>query len=185
MNQDHKARKLIELFNNEFEDDYCTVLVGGGEEPLYEPANQQRSLNQIIFTHDYFSSALHEVAHWCIAGEDRLNLIDYGYWYAPDGRSEEQQRLFESVEIKPQALEWIFSNACGQKFNPSADNLKASSDQLSDDTAFKKALVKQVHLWCKSYKLPSRAKIFIDALNKEFDTTDPFNLEYYHLSYLV
>jgi elongation factor P hydroxylase len=88
------------------------------------------------------------------------------------------------MEVKPQALEWIFSNACGQKFTPSADNLNASDD-IADDTGFKKALVKQARQWCQSQQLPSRGKIFIDALSKEFNTADPYNLTYYQLSCLV
>ena len=88
------------------------------------------------------------------------------------------------MEVKPQALEWIFSNACDQKFTPSADNLNAS-DGVADDTAFKQALVKQARNWCQSQQLPPRAKIFIEALRKEFATADPYNLEYYQFSYLV
>ncbi len=38
-------------------------------------------------------------------------LPDLGYWYAPDGRIEEQQALFEQVEIKPQAIEWLFAKS--------------------------------------------------------------------------
>jgi elongation factor P hydroxylase len=88
------------------------------------------------------------------------------------------------MEVKPQALEWIFSNAFGQKFTPSADNLNASDD-IADDTAFKQALAQQARNWCQSQQLPPRAKIFIEALTKEFDTTDPYNLTYYQLSCLV
>jgi elongation factor P hydroxylase len=180
-----RLQLIVKLFNRHFLKNENTELLGGAAEPLYIPSSCYEQPHQLIFRENFVSSALHEIAHWCIAGKERRLQPDFGYWYQPDGRTTAEQEKFESVEIKPQALEWIFSNACGQKFNPSADNLKASSDQISDDTDFKKALVKQVHLWCKSYKLPSRAKIFIDALNKEFDTTDPFNLEYYHLSYLV
>ena len=62
------------------------------------PAQQPGALNRIVFTHDYFASALHEVAHWCVAGPERRRLTDYGYWYAPDGRTEKQQMEFERVE---------------------------------------------------------------------------------------
>lgn len=44
-------------------------------------------------------------------GEKRRQLVDFGYWYAPDGRSAEQQELFQAVEVKPQAMEWILSPA--------------------------------------------------------------------------
>ncbi len=53
----------------------------------------------------FYASALHEIAHWCIAGENRCQQVDYGYWYEPNGRSEERQFEFEKVEVKPQALE--------------------------------------------------------------------------------
>lgn len=180
-----RLQLIVELFNRHFLKNENTELLGGAAEPLYIPSSCHEQSHQLIFRENFVSSALHEIAHWCIAGKARRLQPDFGYWYQPDGRSAAEQEKFESVEIKPQALEWIFSNACGQKFNPSADNLKASPDQISDDTAFKQALIKQVQLWCQSQELPSRAKIFVDALNKEFDTADPFDLEYYHLSYLV
>ena len=55
----------------------------------------------------------------------------------------------------------------------------------ADDTAFKQALVQQARQWCKSQQLPPRAKLFIKALTKEFETANPYNLEYYQLSYLA
>ncbi len=71
----------------------------------------------------FFNSALHEISHWSIAGDKRRLLPDLGYWYAPDGRTAEQQALFEQVEIKPQAIEWLFATAFGRKFRVSLDNL--------------------------------------------------------------
>ncbi len=41
-----------------------------------------------------------------------------GYWYAPMVDSE-QQALFEQVEIKPEAIEWMFAKAFGLKFRVS------------------------------------------------------------------
>lgn len=126
-NDDRALTKwLIEIFDLLFYD-RDTVLVRGDEEPEYlawrddEPA-------QIVFAHGYFSSALHEIAHWCIAGQERRKLDDFGYWYAPDGRTQEQQQLFEKVEIKPQAIECLFTLACGRKFFVSQDNLGADFD---------------------------------------------------------
>ncbi|MCG8439844.1 MAG: elongation factor P hydroxylase, partial [Pseudomonadales bacterium] len=72
----------------------------------------------------YFRSALHEIAHWCVAGDARRQLEDYGYWYAPDGRNAEQQTQFASVEVLPQAYEALFCAACGHDFRVSLDNLK-------------------------------------------------------------
>ena len=68
------------------------------------------------------------MSHWCIAGKERRDLSDFGYWYAPDGRSSAQQQAFERVEIKPQALEYLFTLACGRRFQVSQDNLFADFD---------------------------------------------------------
>lgn len=125
------ARLLERVFNGCFLVTERTELVGGAQEPYYQPARDDRSIAAVIYRSDYVSSALHEVAHWCIAGTARRKLPDYGYWYAPDGRNADQQRAFERVEAKPQALEWCFSQVCGVAFNVSADNLNglASSQQ--------------------------------------------------------
>ena len=48
-------------------------LVGGFDEPLYLPATDSRAA-EIRFRSDYPSSALHEVAHWCLAGARRRAL---------------------------------------------------------------------------------------------------------------
>jgi len=172
------------VFSTNFLDTENTQLIGGATEPLYTPSFDPKKPHQLFFRENFVSSALHEIAHWCIAGKERRLQQDFGYWYQPDGRTVDEQVKFESMEVKPQALEWIFSNACAQKFTPSADNLSASVD-MADDINFKQALVQQARNWCESQQLPPRAKIFIDALTKEFDTTDPYNLGYYQLSYLV
>ena len=176
---------IAAIFSINFLDTENTQLIGGATEPLYTPSFDLKKPHQLIFRENFVSSALHEIAHWCIAGKQRRLQQDFGYWYQPDGRTVDEQAKFESMEVKPQALEWIFSNACGQKFTPSADNLNAAGDYTTDAAGFKQALVKQARCWCKSQQLPSRGKIFIDALTKEFDTTDPYNLGYYQLSYLV
>lgn len=116
------SRDLEDLFQRCFRARWRTILVGGGCEPAYLPAAGD-DYHQIRYTADYFASALHEVAHWCIAGRERRQLSDYGYWYEPDGRTSEQQRVFERVEAAPQALEWIFSRAAGVRFRLSVDNL--------------------------------------------------------------
>jgi hypothetical protein len=119
----HDCQDLIRLFEACFARDYNTVLVGGGAEPEYLPADATHPEHRVIFTRDYFRSALHEIAHWCVAGSERRLLADFGYWYAPDGRSAEQQRVFEQVEVKPQALEQLFCEAAGHRFSLSLDNL--------------------------------------------------------------
>ena len=122
---DNDVPTLISLFNSTFED-YNTRLVLGDDEPIYIPAGDDTGYHQIVFAHGFFSSALHEIAHWCIAGEKRRQLEDYGYWYCPDGRDEAQQADFEKVEIKPQAIEWAFTEAAGRKFQVSTDNLNGA-----------------------------------------------------------
>ena len=103
------------------------MLEGGFEEPVYlagtsvagEPA-------RIRYTRDYFRSALHEVAHWCVAGPRRRRLDDYGYWYAPDGRDAAAQAEFLRVEVRPQALEALFCAACNHPFRVSLDTWTAT-----------------------------------------------------------
>ncbi|MGC3875364.1 elongation factor P hydroxylase [Halomonas sp. GXIMD04776] len=119
----HSANDVVALFNGLFSNTYGTRLIQGGDEPLYLPAGPESVYHRIIFTHDFFASALHEVAHWCIAGAKRRELEDYGYWYLPDGRDRDQQTMFEQVEVAPQALELLFTHACGRRFEVSIDNL--------------------------------------------------------------
>ena len=113
---------LERIFSQLFAGRHATVLVGGAPEPLYEPPESGR-MGRVIYRADFFNSALHEVAHWCVAGRERRKRVDYGYWYSPDGRSPLQQTEFERVEVKPQALEWVFAEACGVRFRPSTDNV--------------------------------------------------------------
>lgn len=156
----HDSADLVRLFNASFEAGYNTVLMGGGEEPLYLPADAGHARNRIIFTRDYFASALHEVAHWCIAGPRRRRLPDYGYWYRPDGRNEAQQREFERVEEKPQALEWAFHIAAGSDFRASADNL---SGTRADVAAFRCRILERLFRY-QATGFPQRAQRFIDTL---------------------
>lgn len=134
-------------------------------EPLYQPAASATGQHTIHFTRDYFSSALHEIAHWTIAGSERRQMLDYGYWYSPDGRTATQQRSFEQVEIKPQAIEWIFSLACKQRFHISADNLDA---ELGPSERFKHAVWQQARNYLENDSLPVRAKLFLCALMEHF-----------------
>ncbi|MCF7980928.1 MAG: elongation factor P hydroxylase, partial [Pseudomonadales bacterium] len=143
-----------------FHDTYKTVLVKGGEEPLFLPASINSPYSQVIFARGYFSSALHEISHWCIAGEQRRTQVDYGYWYVPDGRSEQQQMAFEQAEIKPQALEWIFSVAAGHPFHISIDNLGGVT---FDHPNFALNLYQQVMKYLRE-GMPVRAQLFLHAL---------------------
>jgi elongation factor P hydroxylase len=174
----HQYQDLITLFYKCFSVEYNTRLVKGDDEPIYLPADDQRSYNALFFAHGFFSSALHECAHWLIAGEERRKLVDFGYWYMPDGRNAEQQAVFQSVEVKPQALEWILAKASGYKFRVSIDNLNGEE---SDSVAFKQAVYEQVVRYCE-HGLPLRAQLFRNALsffygqNAVLSSTD-FSLE--------
>lgn len=99
---------------------YGTLIVGGAREPLYQPP-VGRSIAIIRYTRDYAQSVLHEVAHWCLAGDERRLLEDYGYWYDPPPRTPNQQVAFFAAEERVQALESLFAAACGLRFHVSAD----------------------------------------------------------------
>lgn len=155
---------MIELFDHTFYERCNTRLVKGTDEPIYIPANEHVKHHQVVFAHGYFSSALHEIAHWCIAGVERRLLPDYGYWYAPDGRDDEQQRQFQRVEVLPQAIEWGFCLACGVEFTISSDNLTGNK---ADELAFKSLVADKLsQLMNDGY--PQRAQEFIQVLKQEY-----------------
>ncbi|GAB3100527.1 elongation factor P hydroxylase [Aestuariicella hydrocarbonica] len=163
------------VFHQVFESSFRTRLVGGGDEPIYRPTEDPLGYHEIVYTRDYAASALHEIAHWCVAGPERRQLEDYGYWYAPDGRSADQQALFERLEVKPQAFEWIFSMAAGRKFRVSADNLEAA---LGASDGFKDAVHLQVLDYCR-LGLPPRADLFAQALANKTGLCNPLNPAYF------
>lgn len=155
----HHYPQLIEIFGDCFELRYRTRLVAGNHEPYYQPATAE-SCAKVVFAHGFFASALHEIAHWCIAGEQRRNQFDYGYWYEPDGRDSRQQAEFEQVERKPQALEWLFSLCAGVPFQVSIDNL---SGVEVDRHAFTDVVWQQLIDYFNA-GLPPRAECFARAL---------------------
>ena len=175
------SQEIIEIFNQTFSAQFNTQLIGGGVEPEYVPANRECSYNQLIFRSDFSASALHEIAHWCIAGEDRRRLVDFGYWYRPEGRKPSEQEQFEHVEVKPQALEWLFSLACGQKFTPSVDNL---SLQNSVSAAFEKALKQQFRKYLLD-GLPARGEQFVSELLRSFRLFNHKNNFTQHALYII
>lgn len=155
----HHYSQLVELFAECFERSYRTRLVAGDDEPYYQPATEER-LAQVVFAHGFFASALHEIAHWCIAGSQRRTQFDYGYWYEPDGRDAHQQAEFERVERKPQALEWLFSSCAGVPFQVSVDNLSGIE---VDRQAFTEAVWLELLRFFEQ-GLPERAECFAKAL---------------------
>jgi elongation factor P hydroxylase len=167
----HNSQDLIHIFNTCFKTSEETLLVKGQDEPIYLPkatveANfpYHATYHQVVFAHGFFASALHEIAHWCIAGEARRALMDYGYWYVPDGRDYAQQQEFERAEIKPQALEWIFSEAANFEFKVSLDNL---GDVPIDRQGFEQKVAEQKAYYL-AHGLPKRASIFARALTRHF-----------------
>ncbi len=169
----HHYQDLIAIFNSCFLEAFNTQLVKGEDEPLYLPADENLKHHTLYFAHGFFSSALHESSHWLIAGAERRKLVDFGYWYAPDGRTQDQQLLFQSVEVKPQALEWILSKAANYPFRLSLDNLNG---QEADSSAFKEAVYSQVQVYCEE-GLPKRAYILREALCHFYQTSPSLRIE--------
>ncbi|MCW4151482.1 elongation factor P hydroxylase [Halomonas sp. 18H] len=157
----HHLDDIIALFDGLFMPGYQTRLVRGEDEPLYLPADASSPWHRVIFAHGFYASALHEISHWCIAGARRRQWEDYGYWYQPDGRDADQQREFESVEVAPQALELLFSRACGMAFNVSVDNLGGQAEV--DREAFR-ARVEARAARFEAEGLPRRARALQVAL---------------------
>lgn len=147
------ADEIVKAMNEKVLSRWNTILVGGFAEPLYLPPEHGRPA-EIQFVRDYTRSALHELAHWCIAGQQRRTLVDYGYWYAPDGRSSEQQEEFFRVEVKPQALEFAFSKQCQIPFEVSCDNLYGGT---IDKTLFEGKVAQQLEEYEK-HGFPARAQ---------------------------
>ena len=181
----HDNETLIRLFNQCFEGSHHTVLVAGEGEPIYLPADRKEKHHRIEFAHGYFSSALHEIAHWCIAGPERRLQVDYGYWYFPDGRNAEQQAEFERLEIKPQALEWALSLASNYNFTISTDNLSAIPkdpdwafwEQLRvQQGQFVSNIKNQLMQWVGS-EFPQRAQLLIDSLCQHYRQSKPITTD--------
>ena len=166
----HCATRLESVFSRCFAERNNTVLQGGYDEPLYKPASKAEQSHCLRYREDFLASALHEVAHWCIAGSSRRLQTDFGYWYTPDGRTETQQKAFERVEYKPQALEWFFSMACGYPFQISADNLHGVSDNRDTGKDFELKVIQQANKW-RRQGFPADGAVFFRALTREFDTS--------------
>ncbi len=169
----HKIDDLIPLFYQTVGTHYNTRLIKGDDEPVYLPANDTTAYHQIVFAHGFFTSALHEIAHWCVAGEKRRLLEDYGYWYCPDGRDQNQQSEFEKVEIKPQAIEWCLSVSAGLEFKVSCDNLNGSFSP--DRHAFRAKIFQQVKHYI-AQGLPTRAEPLCRAMAQFYHQPFPLSL---------
>jgi elongation factor P hydroxylase len=153
------AAQIVRVFNSLFSESCRTILSGGFSEPLYKAARRPHDLHEIQYREDFSSSALHEIAHWCLAGSIRRKQDDYGYWYKTD-RCKDQQVRFEQVEAKPQGLEWILSVAAGVEFRVSCDNFDIESPDI---TLFRR-WVRQEALAQIETGLLQRTRQFVDAL---------------------
>lgn len=154
------SSEIVTLFNATFATEN-TRLQGGAHEPFFRPATAGEPA-VIHFRADYLRSALHEVAHWCVAGEARRKLADYGYWYSPDDRDEHQQAAFFAVEARPQALESLFCSALGIRFSPSIDNFSLTLER--DQLANFQRRIEQVRGRFLAVGMPARAKVFLTAV---------------------
>ncbi len=163
----HAYQDLITIFNKTFLEPYNTKLELGGDEPIYLPADEDSPHHRIIFARGFYASALHEIAHWCVAGPERRLLEDFGYWYEPDGRTEEVQAEFEKVEVRPQAYEWILSKSAGFPFTVSCDNLHG--DFEPDRLGFMHKVHNEV-LSILATELPPRVKMLSEALRNFYQT---------------
>jgi elongation factor P hydroxylase len=156
------CEEIKSVFEQAFGQSHNIRLVGGAAEPLYLPAGPGQPHNRLIYSHDYPASALHEIAHWCLASVEQLALKDWGHWYTPDGRTAEQQRQFQRAEARVQAIEWFLSLAAGRPFRESSDNL---SGEAIDAGEFKD----QIHAYALRFcaqGLPERAGQLFSAFGK-------------------
>lgn len=151
----------LEDLNRQVLADYNTRILAGFDEPFYR-APVDDAPAEIRFTRDYERSALHELAHWCVAGSNRRLLDDFGYWYAPDGRDAARQQLFFQVEIKPQAIEKHFCTALGVPFEVSVDNL--GNQGVDGISGFSQAVDAQYRVYLTG-GLPGRAETICHHLN--------------------
>ncbi len=159
---------FVELINDRVLRRFNTEMVGGFDEPYYAAA-QEHIPAQIQFRYDYFRSALHELAHWCVAGDVRRLLDDYGYWYAPDGRNQDEQAAFFNVEVKPQAIEWAFAMLCQLTFDVSVDNLD-QSEEVTGINEFKQSVKTQLLDYIET-GFPERAQEILELLLKHYHNT--------------
>lgn len=146
-------RQIAGCFNVHHGRAHRVRLIGGAGEPLYLPESPGTPA-LIRYTQDYPRSALHELAHWCLAGRARRQQVDYGYWYQPPPRSRVQQAQFMAAEVRVQALESLFARACGLTFRVSVDDFDITT---AEEAAFSAAVAEQAHCFAAG-GLPRRAE---------------------------
>jgi len=147
-------RQIAGCFNVHEGRTHNVRLIGGAVEPLYLPAGPATPAI-IRYTQDYPRSALHELAHWCLAGRERRRQIDYGYWYLPPPRSRVQQAQFMAAEVRVQALECLFARACDLTFRVSVDDFDITT---AEEVAFAETVAEKARCLAAS-GLPRRAAL--------------------------
>ncbi|MFK7912570.1 MAG: elongation factor P hydroxylase [Pseudomonadales bacterium] len=120
---------IVAVFESCFLESHGTRCCGGAREPLYVPRSPAAHA-QLSFRGDFAASALHEISHWCLAGERRRLLPDFGYHYVAAPRSAAAQVQFLQFEVLPQALESTFADAAGVSFSYSFDDVDDRFVQL-------------------------------------------------------
>ena len=153
-------RDICERFNGGPGLRYGARLEGGAPEPLYEPATGASSAI-IRYRLDYAQSALHEIAHWCIAGRERRALADYGYWYVPPPRTAEERARFFVVESRVQGLEALLAELAGVRFHVSLDDPGADADDFAEH-------VLQASAMWRATSLPARTVAVMVALDPDW-----------------
>lgn len=159
---------IARAFNRSFAKRYATVMVGGADEPVYLPAAGTVPA-RVFFRADFAASALHEAAHWCIAGTVRRRLIDYGYRYQPPPRDAAARQDFFAAERDVQALERVFARCARVPFQISADDFATS---VRERDVFAAAVGARADAIVRR-GLPLRASIFAGALLRLFGELAP------------
>ena len=153
---------IARCFNSTFARSENVVLVGGADAPFYVPAAApHRSI--IRYRENFAASALHEVAHWCRAGRVRRLQHDFGYWYLPPPRDQDETHAFLDAEVPAQALESIFSAAAGLPFRVSLDDLELELSGYCEQ--FAERVAARAQRW-RSNGLPGRAGRFEASLRE-------------------
>ena len=168
------ADKIEADFHSLFLESHRTQLRARAGDPVYLPAASATDLSQIIYSNHFWRSALHELAHWFIAGRQRREQRDYDYWYQPERSKAKLQRDFLAAEIKPQALEWHLCSALGQDFFVSLDSFGEDQETLH----WFRTAVKDEALRRLRSELPTRAMKLVDYWLRESAQRDAY-LEYW------
>jgi len=159
---------LAQVFDDLFYEKWNTKLEASPSDPIYLPASDDCAYHRVMYYQDFFSSALHEISHWCIAGDERRMQVDFGYWYKPERSKVEEQELFECYETKVQGLEWVLSSAAGKDFYVSCDCFDQS---LLDLSRFRKSITEEALSIANSECLSPRTIMLITALRDRFSVS--------------